>query len=66
MNWDQIQGQWKEYKGKVQSEWGRLTDDEIDEAAGDREQLEGLIQQRYGKAKEEVREEVDLWLKKAS
>ena len=59
MNWDQVQGNWKEFKGKAQSKWGELTDDELDQAKGDREQLEGLIQQKYGKTKEEARKEVD-------
>lgn len=65
MNWDQIEGQWKQYKGKAQEHWGRLTNDELDEAAGNREQLEGLIQERYGKTKEEARAEVNTWLDKA-
>ena len=62
MNWDQIQGKWKEIKGDLRSQWGDLTDDEVDQAAGDREKFEGLIQQKYGKTKEEVREEVDKFL----
>ena len=62
MNWDQIQGKWKEMKGDLRSQWGDLTDDEVDQAAGDREKFEGLIQQKYGKTKEEVREEVDKFL----
>ncbi len=62
MNWDQIQGQWKQMKGKAQERWGELTDDELDQAQGDREQMEGLIQQKYGKSKEEAREEVDKWM----
>jgi uncharacterized protein YjbJ (UPF0337 family) len=62
MNWDQIQGNWKEWKGKAQQKWGELTDDELDKAAGDRTELEGLIQQKYGKSKEEAKEAVDKWL----
>lgn len=61
MNWDQIKGNWKEWKGKAQQQWGDLTDDELDRAAGEREELEGLIQQKYGRTKEEVRREVDEW-----
>ncbi|MAX74038.1 CsbD family protein [Alterinioella nitratireducens] len=64
MNWDQVQGQWKQMKGKAQEQWGELTDDELDKAAGDRQQLEGLIQQKYGKSKEAARDEVDSWLSK--
>ncbi|GAA6174645.1 CsbD family protein [Sulfitobacter pacificus] len=62
MNWDQIKGEWKIMKGKARSKWGELTDDELDEAAGEREQLEGLIQKRYGKTKEEAKAEVDSWM----
>lgn len=62
MNWDQIQGNWKEMKGKAISKWGELTDDELTEARGDREAVEGLIQQKYGKTKEEARREVDSWM----
>ena len=62
MNWDRIEGNWKQFKGKLQEEWGDLTHDELDRAAGQREQVEGLIQERYGKTKDEVRAEVDKWL----
>ncbi|WP_238364303.1 CsbD family protein [Mesobacterium pallidum] len=61
MNWDQIQGKWTELKGKARSEWGELTDDDLAEARGDREQLIGKIQQRYGKARAEAEREVDQW-----
>lgn len=59
MNWDQLQGKWKEFKGNVQSKWGELSDDEIDQMNGDREALEGKIQQKYGRTKEEAKREVD-------
>lgn len=62
MNWDQIQGQWKQLKGNVQAKWGELTDDEVDEVKGDREALEGKIQEKYGKSKEEAKQEVDDFL----
>ena len=62
MNWDQIQGHWKQLKGNVQSKWGELTDDEVDQIEGDREALEGKIQQKYGKTKEEAKKEVDDFL----
>jgi uncharacterized protein YjbJ (UPF0337 family) len=64
MNWDQIEGSWKQMKGKVQSEWGELTGDDVDEIEGDRTRLEGKIQQRYGKTKEQAREAVDEWLRR--
>ncbi|SEK20526.1 CsbD family protein [Pacificibacter marinus] len=66
MNWDQIKGEWKTVKGKARSKWGELTDDELDQVAGDREQLEGLIQKRYGKTKEAAKKDVDAWLKEVS
>ena len=59
MNWDQIEGKWKEMKGNVRAKWGELTDDEIEEVQGDREALEGKIQQKYGKSKEEAKKEVN-------
>ncbi len=62
MNWDQVQGQWKQLKGDALQTWGKLTDDELDQAAGQREKLEGLIQQKYGASKEEAREQVDKWM----
>ena len=62
MNWDQIEGKWKEYKGRVQQQWGELTDDDIDRVNGNKEELEGLLQQRYGQSKEDARKAVDNWL----
>lgn len=61
MNWDRIEGNWKELKGKVQQKWGELTDDDWDVIQGKREELVGLIQQRYGRARDEVEREVDEW-----
>ncbi|MEQ8815370.1 MAG: CsbD family protein [Thalassobaculum sp.] len=62
MNRDQIQGNWKQLKGKVQQQWGKLTDDDLDRIEGTQEELEGRIQERYGKSREEARKEVDDWL----
>ncbi len=62
MNWDQIEGKWKEFSGDVKAKWGELTDDEVAEVNGDREALEGKIQAKYGKTKEEAKEEVDAFL----
>ncbi len=61
MNWDQVKGKWTELKGKAREEWGELTDDELDKAQGNREQMVGLLQQKYGKAKEVAEKEVDDW-----
>ena len=63
MNWDQIQGNWKQLTGKVKEKWGRLTDDDLAMIAGKREQLAGVLQQRYGYAKALVEEELDAFTK---
>jgi uncharacterized protein YjbJ (UPF0337 family) len=62
MDWNRVEGNWKQFKGKVKEKWGDLTDDDLDRAAGNREQLEGIIQERYGAAKDQVRQDVDRWL----
>jgi uncharacterized protein YjbJ (UPF0337 family) len=62
MNWDQIEGKWKEFRGQVQANWGDLTDDDLDVIKGRRTELEGRLQKRYGYAKEEAKAEVDTWL----
>ncbi|MEM8849262.1 MAG: CsbD family protein [Pseudomonadota bacterium] len=59
MNRDQIEGKWTEIKGRLRESYGDLTDDDIEEAKGDREQLEGVLQQKTGKTKEDVRNMVD-------
>jgi uncharacterized protein YjbJ (UPF0337 family) len=61
MDWDRIEGNWKQFTGKVKEKWGDLTDDEIAQTNGKREQLEGLVQKKYGYAKDKAREEVDAW-----
>ncbi|MCL7465180.1 CsbD family protein [Phaeovulum sp. NW3] len=61
MNWDRIEGNWKQIKGKAIAKWGALTDDELDQIKGRREELVGLVQERYGRAKDEVEREVDEW-----
>lgn len=61
MNWDQIEGKWKEYKGRAREVWGDLTDDEFDKVAGKRDRMVGLVQQKYGKAKDVAEKEVDSW-----
>ena len=61
MNWDQIEGKWKQMKGAAQAKWGELTDDEVDEIEGDRERLIGKIQEKYGVAREEAESQVKEW-----
>ena len=62
MNWDQIEGNWKQVKGKVKQNWGKLTDDEITQVDGKREELAGLLQNRYGYAKDRAEKEIDDWI----
>jgi uncharacterized protein YjbJ (UPF0337 family) len=62
MNWNQVEGNWEQFKGKVQSQWGKLTNDDLDVIKGNRKQLTGRIQERYGRAQEEAEREVDDWL----
>ena len=61
MNKQELQGKWKQLKGKIQNQWGKITDDEFDKIEGDRKQLSGLIQEHYGKSREEAEKEIDRW-----
>jgi uncharacterized protein YjbJ (UPF0337 family) len=61
MNRDQFQGNWKQLRGKVREQWGKLTDDEFDRMAGNRDQLIGKIQERYGVARDEAERQVKDW-----
>ena len=63
MNWDRIEGNWKQFTGKVKEKWGDLTDDDISSINGRRDQLEGKVQERYGQTKDQVKKDVDDWLK---
>ena len=59
MNWDRIEGNWKQLKGKAKARWGKLTDDQFDVIAGKREQLVGRVQEQYGLAKDDAEKQVD-------
>jgi len=61
MNWDRIEGNWREFKGKAKQQWGKLTDDDLDIVNGKREELAGKIQNRYGIAKDEALRQIDEW-----
>ena len=61
MDWDRVEGNWKQLKGTIKEQWGKLTDDDLDVIAGRRDQLEGRLQERYGYAKDKAKEEVDTW-----
>ena len=61
VNWEKTKGQWNQAKGAVKKQWGKLTDDDLAVIAGQRDQLVGKIQERYGIAKEEADEQVKTW-----
>jgi len=65
MNWDRIEGNWKQLKGKVQAQWGKLTDDDFTVMSGRREELVGKLQERYGVAKDEAERQIDDWARTA-
>ncbi|MFO0945004.1 MAG: CsbD family protein [Planctomycetota bacterium] len=61
MNWDQIEGNWKQFRGKLREQWGKLTDDDLDVVGGKKEQLLGMLQKRYGHAREKAEQELEEW-----
>ncbi|MEO8485702.1 MAG: CsbD family protein [Betaproteobacteria bacterium] len=61
MNWDRVEGNWKQFKGKVKEQWGRLTDDDLDIIGGKKDQLAGKIQESYGVSKDEATTQIDRW-----
>ena len=61
MNWDRIEGNWKQLKGKAQAQWGKLTDDDWEVIAGRRTELAGRVQELYGLGRDEAEEQVDAW-----
>jgi uncharacterized protein YjbJ (UPF0337 family) len=63
MSWDQIEGDWKQFAGKVKEKWGKLTDDDLTTIAGKRDQLAGLLQKKYGYAKDQAEKELDEFSK---
>ncbi|HXX13794.1 MAG TPA: CsbD family protein [Candidatus Eremiobacteraceae bacterium] len=62
MNWDQIEGKWKQYSGKVKATWGKLTDDDLTTIKGKRDELVGRLQQRYGIAKDQAERQIDEFM----
>jgi uncharacterized protein YjbJ (UPF0337 family) len=62
MNWDRVEGNWKQFTGKVKEKWGKLTDDDLQVINGQQDQLVGRIQERYGVAKEEAQKQVKNWV----
>jgi uncharacterized protein YjbJ (UPF0337 family) len=61
MNWDRVEGNWKQFRGKVKEQWGKLTDDDLDRVAGKRDQLAGRIQETYGINKDEAERQLHDW-----
>jgi uncharacterized protein YjbJ (UPF0337 family) len=62
MNEDTLKGQWLQLKGKIREQWGKLTDDDVDQIQGRAEQLIGRLENRYGIARDEAQRQVDAWL----
>ena len=65
MNQDQMAGKWKQVKGKLKEQWGKLTDDDLTTVEGNSEQLIGKVQERYGIAMDAARKQVDEWARRA-
>lgn len=62
MNADVIKGQWMQLKGKIREQWGKLTDDDVDQIQGRADQLIGKLQNRYGIARDEAERQFDAWM----
>jgi len=58
MNWDQVEGNWKQFTGELKERWGKLTDDELTMIGGKRDKLAGLLQTKYGMAKDKAESEI--------
>jgi uncharacterized protein YjbJ (UPF0337 family) len=59
MNWDRIEGNWKQFTGKIREKWGKLTDDDLTAIGGKKDQLVGRIQERYGIEKDQAAKDLD-------
>jgi uncharacterized protein YjbJ (UPF0337 family) len=66
MNWDTIEGNWKQLTGQAKAQWGKLSGDDQTQIAGRRDQLAGKIQERYGLAREDVEHQLAAWQRSAS
>jgi uncharacterized protein YjbJ (UPF0337 family) len=62
MNWDQVEGQWNTFKAKVRQKWGKLTDDDMEQIGGKKDELLARLQTRYGAKKDEMEKSLDEWL----
>ena len=63
MNTDIAAGKWKQVKGEIKRQWGKLTDDDLDQIDGSTEKLTGIVQERYGKSRDEAEREISEWRK---
>jgi uncharacterized protein YjbJ (UPF0337 family) len=61
MDWNRVEGNWKQFKGKAKEQWGKLTDDELDQIAGRKDILRGRIQEAYGISKDEADRQISDW-----
>ncbi|WP_310384977.1 CsbD family protein [Roseateles sp.] len=66
MNWDRIEGNWKQLTGRATEQWGKLSNDDFDVVAGRRDILAGKIQERYGVAKDEAEKQISAWERSAT
>ena len=62
MNWDQVEGKWKQMKGSVRQKWGELTDSDYEQIAGNRDKFIGRLQERYGYTRDKAEKELDEWM----
>lgn len=63
MNWDQVDGQWKQLQGRIKSKWAKLTDDDLMHLSAKKDDLVGKVQERYGIMKDAAEAQVDEWLR---
>jgi len=63
MNWDRVEGNWKQVMGQAREKWGELSNSDLERAAGRRDQLVGMVQETYGIAKDEAQKQADEWAK---
>ena len=66
MNWDELEGKWKQVQGSAREQWGKFTDQDVDRIGGKKDQLIGVIQERYGVAREAAEKQADDWWDKHS